>query len=450
MKIQDKEKLLNNKTFCILPWMSAYVNTDSTVWSCCVNKTMTQGDHGVEETDIMNQPIQDIINSDYFKKLRLDMLNGVKNTNCSDCYILEATSGHSYRDDFNKEYDEYFDNVYKTNEDGSIDDFETIYLDFRFSNLCNFKCRSCRPEWSSTWAKESINAEDHPYHYWEDTGKYNLKKYELDKKEFIEKFKNEFGSVKRIYFAGGEPLAAKEQYWILEYLIESNKTDVFIEYNTNLSMLKNDKLKLNITDYWKQFSNVNLRISLDGMGDRAEYLRSGTDWELIENNFKYLKENLPNIYLGISSVFQLNNALHLPDFFQYWIDIGLLDGDGLHHTFIIPLVGPDQLSSQILPKEIKEKVEKRWDEFMKKNLKSNHDNFKGYVKNCIDYMNGQDLYESGKSSFINFTTYLDTIRNESFNEVFPELSNYFEVTNISHPKQTDRFSDWVELNINNE
>ena len=75
--------LNKSKTFCILPWMHMYVNTDSSVWSCCVNKTMTKETHGFE-TNIMTQPIEDIINNDYFKQLRLDMLNDDMNENCID------------------------------------------------------------------------------------------------------------------------------------------------------------------------------------------------------------------------------------------------------------------------------------------------------------------------------------------------------------------------------
>ena len=74
------------------------------------------------------------------------------------------------------------------------------------------------------------------------------------------------------------------QYWILEYLIEMDKRDIIIEYNTNLSMLKNNKLKLNVVDYWEQFNNISIRASLDGRGKRAEYIRHGTDWEVIEEN----------------------------------------------------------------------------------------------------------------------------------------------------------------------
>ena len=350
------------------------------------------------------------------------MLNGVKNKNCSDCYNLEERTGHSYRQDFNETYDEYFNKVFETHEDGSIDNFEMIYLDFRFSNLCNFKCRSCRPEWSSTWAKEAASNHNHPYKDWDG----HIPRHNLTEKEFIDKFKDTFKTVKRIYFAGGEPLAAKEHYWILKHLIEVGNTDVWVEYNTNLSMLKNAELKLSVVDYWKKFSSVNIRVSIDGSGKKGEYIRKGTDWELIENNFKYIKENLPNVILGIASVFQLTNALHLPDFYEDWVEKGLLDDNLFHHSNIIPLTGPEQLSSHILPKNVKFLVREKWNRFMDRNLKEEHFNFKRYANDCLEYMDSENLYESGKREFEKFTWYLDKIRKEKFSDVFPELKSYYE------------------------
>jgi hypothetical protein len=189
-------------------------------------------------------------------------------------------------------------------------------------------------------------------------------------------------------------------------------------------MLKNTKLKLSVVDYWKKFSNISIRVSLDASGKRAEYLRSGTDWELIEENFRYVKEKLPHVNMGISSVFQLTNALHLPDFYQGFLDRGVLDIKDLNNTFVIPLTGPVQLSSRILPKELKLKVEENWNNFL--NGLPEHIKLKGYVDNCIRYMNEEDLYDSSKKDFIDFTMSLDKIRNENFGEVFPELKDYYE------------------------
>ena len=129
--------------------------------------------------------------------------------------------------------------------------------------------------------------------------------------------------------------------------------------------------------------------------------------------------------MGISSVFQLTNALHLPDFYQDWYNKGILDIQDLNNSHTIPLTGPEQLSSQILPKELKLKVEEKWENFL--NIFPDNINLKGYVDNCIGYMNEQDLYESNKNDFIKYTRYLDKIRNENFSETFPELKDYFEV-----------------------
>ena len=75
MKKPDKDKLYEDGVFCILPWISAYINTDSTTWSCCVNKAMT--DHSYLKTlpptwkndiSIMENSVEDLMNNDYFKK----------------------------------------------------------------------------------------------------------------------------------------------------------------------------------------------------------------------------------------------------------------------------------------------------------------------------------------------------------------------------------------------
>ena len=63
---------------------------------------------------------------------------------------------------------------------------------------------------------------------------------------------------------------------------------------------------------------------------------------------------------------------------------------------------------------------------MDKNLIAEDINFKRYAKDCLDYMDSEDLYESGKREFEKFTWYLDKIRKEKFSDVFPELKDYYE------------------------
>ena len=49
-----------------------------------------------------------------------------------------------------------------------------------------------------------------------------------------------------------------------------------------------------------------------------------------------------------------------------------------------------------------------------------------HLNDCLDYMDSENLYESGKREFEKFTWYLDKIRNEKFSEIFPELKNYYD------------------------
>ena len=63
---------------------------------------------------------------------------------------------------------------------------------------------------------------------------------------------------------------------------------------------------------------------------------------------------------------------------------------------------------------------------MDRNLKEEHFNFKRYANDCLDYMDSENLYESGKREFEKFTWYLDKIRKEKFSDIFPELKDYYE------------------------
>ena len=104
-------------------------------------------------------------------------------------------------------------------------------------------------------------------------------------------FKSYLKDIEDFYFAGGEPLITDKHYDILDHLIAENKTNALLQYNTNLSNL--NYKKKSIIDYWKQFKLVQVRASLDHYGDRAEYIREGTDWNLIIENLKKVKKECP-------------------------------------------------------------------------------------------------------------------------------------------------------------
>ena len=54
----------------------------------------------------------------------------------------------------------YFDDVIATTDmnTGRIINFRMRYFDIRFSNICNFKCRTCGSAFSSKWEQEDLES----------------------------------------------------------------------------------------------------------------------------------------------------------------------------------------------------------------------------------------------------------------------------------------------------
>ena len=144
----------NNDTFCILPWMHQQLDPSGAVQICCASNYRNR--HLVKIGDLNSSDPMQIWNNDVYKNLRLDMLNGKKNYEiCGSCYDRDKTGiTVTERVRFNKQYVHLGELVESTQEDGALDKLQIQYLDLRFSNLCNLKCRTCGADWSSSIAAE--------------------------------------------------------------------------------------------------------------------------------------------------------------------------------------------------------------------------------------------------------------------------------------------------------
>lgn len=390
-----------SSTFCIKPWIHIYANPDGSVLPCCI------GDYRLHLGNIQSQSIEDVWNGEKYKTMRKKMLAGEKCDECTACYNIEESGAISPRQTFIDKFKKYIPLSDATTPDGSVE-MNLRYFDIRWSNICNFKCRSCSSTYSSSWATEDNNKGDSKKVFIFAGGDNNDALYN----QFLPHFKN----IEEFYFAGGEPLLTDKNYDILEYLISIGKTDVKIHYNTNLSNLKYKNKS--IVSLWKHFSNIELYVSLDSWGDRAEYIREGTEWSVIEANLRLIKQELPRVQLCSTTVVSSFNVSTLPEFFTYILESKLFNINNFYPS-LYSLINPDFYSFSILNNELKSNIIN----------KLSKTKFSPAVDKRI-----QDVVLSLKQStydeqllqeFKKITLEYDALRNRNFLETFPELNSMF-------------------------
>jgi len=250
MKFKD---LIYTSKICPLPWVGAMVKPVGTFSSCCVQDDRITNPH----SSLENNSLQEVRNNDYWKQLRKDLINGIEHPSCKDCWHLEKNGNTSLRQIRLDEF-KYFlgDKLLEleVHDDGSLSD-ETIYFwDVRQTNLCNMKCIMCGPDYSSLWREELIRQHSQ-------TGNAVIDANQISKEDFFLDIQKGILDVEQFYFAGGEPLISDTHWKILELLIQNNRTDVRLSYNTNL--LKTTFKGKNVLDYWKQFNSVRVGVSID-------------------------------------------------------------------------------------------------------------------------------------------------------------------------------------------
>lgn len=393
---------MTSKTFCILPWIHFYANPDGNVLPCCI------GDHNTPLGNVQENTIDEIWNNERYKSMRLKMLSGKRCEECKSCYQAEDAGVNSFRQSVNRDYSKYLDFAIETNEDGSLDSMKLKYLDIRWSNICNFKCRSCSSTYSSSWATEDVKNGQNKKIYIFAGGNNNDTLYE--------QLKPYLSEIEEIYFAGGEPLLMDKHYEILQHLIDSNNTKIKIRYNSNISSLTYKNIS--VIDLWKNFSNVHLNISLDSWEQRAEYIREGTNWKIIKDNILKIKNECPHIHIGIASVISIFNVYTIPEFIDYMIDNKLIDNKTYANFYC--LMNPNFYSFDILTDEFKLEI-------INKLLTKSYDkNINLQIENIIKHLKSSKYNDNLRKQFKIHTDYYDSIRNKNLVDTFPELNKFYE------------------------
>lgn len=368
-------KFLNEQqvpeNFCIRPWTELHIEEDGKVTPCCVMPSNRYP---------MGNNIKEYLEGKPLDALRKSLLNNEQHPSCEYCWETERNKLRSHR--------------VKLPTYHNARTIEKIHV--RLNNVCNFKCRMCGPNFSTTW-----EVENRKHHY------FNVQKFEDDltvnifekdpKLLDLIKILIKNGSLKQINISGGEPLITDANVQLLQFLIDNKCTDVHLSYSTNLSNLHYKKH--NLRDYWKHFRKVSLLASCDGWGAANEYGRSGF-------NTKEFLLNLKTSFMFVERICCVVNKYSvwsIPELLR------IMDKLGKPVTFN-PLYAPSHSNCQALPKELKEQI---------KELYRHDPRLMELYKNFISKDQPNQMKE-----FIDYNLFLDGWRGTNFFKTFPQYAEY--------------------------
>ncbi|MFI5347939.1 MAG: twitch domain-containing radical SAM protein [Elusimicrobiota bacterium] len=398
--------LENSDVFCVLPWIHMHVSSDGRVQPCCT------ADAASPLGDLKTSTLGEIWNSPAMRGLRLNMLAGKASPQCVKCYELEKSGCRSIRRDFNDAWRHRIREVEATREDGSLAAFRMPFMNIRFSNVCNFRCRTCGPQDSTSWHEDALRLRGSAAHPKFLTPTENPE-------ELWRQIEPLVPTLEEIHFAGGEPLIMDEHYRLLSLLVERRLFGVRLVYATNFSTTAYKGQ--DVMELWNKFESVVVAASLDGFGRRGEYLRKGQDWGQVVANRERLARACPRVEFRVMPVLDVMNVLHMPDFHMDWLDRGYVGPGG---WFLNPLQEPVEYRVQILPPHLKSRTAEKYARHAESLLGRYGESAKreaAMYLSAVDFMMAQDRTDE-LERFRDTTRMLDRLRGEDFADVFPELA----------------------------
>lgn len=300
--------------FCVLPWISLETSPIGTVRPCCLAEEEIVDDAG-NKFDLNEASFANIQNSRYMQNLRQDFLDQKQPQTCRKCWREERAGRTSKRmHTLDRLKHMLPDQVW------TVDAKPLMFLDLKLGNICNLKCRICGSWSSSTFAIEELD-QLHSNEEKKTSYHYQILRQGAWPKEnqlFWSEIDQVVDQIRYIEFTGGEPFMIQEHFDMLQGLVDRGIAgNIEIHYNTNGTQWPKQAEQI-----WQHFKTVEIAFSIDDIGERFEYQRTGAVWADVQTNlgqFKELRARNANIQLQVCTTVNVFNVLYLEDVAN-WID----------------------------------------------------------------------------------------------------------------------------------
>ena len=317
------------ETLCMAPWTHTYLSPQTERRLCCASREPAQSFEQYIDTSSGTGKYNPTTldkhwNSEHMKSVRRRMIAGETLPECDVCNS-KLLNTDVYRSYFNQLFgNKYQTAMANTDEDGSTT-LKPVSWDYRFSNLCNFKCRMCGDMLSSAWESEQrtnnmINWADSKNNWMRPEVREQISQFQDTQIEAEFAQAVEEHSVEEVYWVGGEPLMYEQHWRYMRRIIElGDGPRVYARYNTNLSRVdyRGCNLFKDILDHVRDWQ---ICASLDGTGVTGEYIRTGLDYDSWRSNFeqglkhaRHRRQMRIDFTLTLPGLFEVGNIQRLAD-----------------------------------------------------------------------------------------------------------------------------------------
>jgi len=333
--------------------------------------------------------LKDVWNSPEHLQLKHSVENDIPIAGCQQCYQAEKNGLESRRMGSRRLYEEF-------HQDINIDSDGPQGLDYSVGNLCNLKCVICGPGNSSKWIPDYQKL--HPTK--------SIKQFQFDKFNQIEITDvDTLKNVKNVHFhGGGEPLMTENHVNLLKQIYKvKGLSDVRVFYNTNATQTVSNE----ILELWKKCKLVELYFSLDDIGLRFNYQRTGADWDSVQLNLKWYLDNMPHNHMfNINCTWGYLNLFYINELHD-WYNANFSSnryGDTTNLIFqkAIGIYSLDHVSQVV------------YDILVNK--------FKNYP-DLLAIVNSLIINDKSHDEFWSTIKMIDTVRNTDFKTLCPEWSS---------------------------
>ena len=283
------------ESLCLAPWTHTYLSPQTERRMCCASREPAQNFEQYIDTAggtgrYIPVTLEAHWNSEHMRSVRRRMMAGETLPECDVCNS-KLLNTSVYRDYFGHLFEHKLPEIYATTDSSGATTMQPVSWDYRFSNLCNFKCRTCGDMLSSSWETEQ---KTHAMVNWADTKNHWMRK---DIRDQITQFQDtqieaEFAEaveqhrIEEIYWVGGEPLMYEQHWRYMQRIVElGDGGKLYARYNTNLSRVNFRGCDL-YSDILDSIRDWQICASIDGTGATGEYIRTGLDYQQFRTNFE--------------------------------------------------------------------------------------------------------------------------------------------------------------------